>query len=202
MNSNLKNFIETLNTDNISEERKAILQPLVDYIQSKKVAGEPIRLNFICTHNSRRSHLCQVWTQAMAYYFGLGNIACYSAGTEATAFFPKVAETLCNQGFDIHILASTNNPIYAIKYTENEPAIIGFSKNLQHAFNPLSGFAAIMTCSEADVGCPFVAGADKRIPIAYRDSKISDHTPKQTQIYTERSTQIATEMKWVMSNVN
>ena len=39
--------ISILSTDNISEERKEILQPLADYIQSKTDAQEPIRINFI-----------------------------------------------------------------------------------------------------------------------------------------------------------
>lgn len=198
MNSTLINFIDHLQTSLIEDERKLVLQPLVDYIRDKRNKGETIRLNFICTHNSRRSHLAQIWAQTMAYKVGIDKVVCYSAGTEATALFPKVAETLQNQGFDIAVLAQTDNPIYAIKFSENEMPIIGFSKTLNNSFNPQNAFAAIMTCSSADQGCPFIAGADKRIPITYEDPKASDNTPLQTEVYAERSTQIATEMKWVM----
>jgi arsenate reductase len=45
----------------------------------------------------------------------------------------------------------------------------GFSKKYDDEFNPKSEFAAIMTCSQADGGCPFIAGAEKRIPITYED---------------------------------
>jgi len=40
---------------NINEDRLAVLKSLIDYIQSKIDQGQEINLNFICTHNSRRS---------------------------------------------------------------------------------------------------------------------------------------------------
>ena len=193
--------ISILSTDNISEERKEILQPLADYIQSKTDAQQPIRINFICTHNSRRSHLSQVWAQTMAYYFNIKNVQCYSGGTESTALFPMVAETLKNTGFQIETISEGKNPIYSIKYAENEPAVIGFSKKLDDAFNPKSEFAAVMTCSQADGGCPFIAGAEKRIPITFEDPKAFDNTPQQAEKYQERSFQIATELMYIFAQI-
>ncbi|MDY3344008.1 protein-tyrosine-phosphatase [Riemerella anatipestifer] len=200
--SKIQNFIEKLEVNSISEERKKILQPLIDFITEKQRKGEFIRLNFICTHNSRRSHLCQIWAKTMAYYFGIYNVECYSAGTEATALFPKIAETLHNVGFSIKVLSKEeNNPIYAIKYSDNEMPIIGFSKTLDHLFNPKVNFAAVMTCSQADNNCPSVLGAEKRFSIVYEDPKVSDNTPKQTFVYAERSLQIATEVLYVFQNI-
>ena len=193
--------ISTLSTDNISEERKEILQPLADYIQSKTDAQEPIRINFICTHNSRRSHLSQVWAQTMAFYFNVKNVQCYSGGTESTALFPMVAETLKNTGFQIETISGGKNPIYSIKYAVNEPAVIGFSKKLDDDFNPKSEFAAVMTCSQADGGCPFIAGAEKRIPITFEDPKAFDNTSQQAEKYQERSLQIATELMYVFAQI-
>jgi len=37
----------------------------------------------------------------MAAFYTIDNLSSYSGGTEATAMFPKVAETLTNQGFKI-----------------------------------------------------------------------------------------------------
>ena len=193
--------ISILSTDNISEERKEILQPLADYIQSKTDAKEPIRINFICTHNSRRSHLSQVWAQTMAFYFNIKNVQCYSGGTESTALFPMVAETLKNTGFQIETISEGKNPIYSIKYADNEPAVIGFSKKLDDAFNPKSEFAAVMTCSQADGGCPFIVGAEKRIPITFEDPKAFDNTPQQAEKYQERSFQIATELMYIFAQI-
>ncbi|MGB2760326.1 MAG: protein-tyrosine-phosphatase, partial [Maribacter stanieri] len=95
----INELIQELKPDNISAERKKTLQPLIDLIQDKTANNQEIRLNFICTHNSRRSHLSQVWAQTLAYHFGIKNVFCYSGGTEATALFPMVAETLKNTGF-------------------------------------------------------------------------------------------------------
>ena len=67
---------------------------------------------------------------------------------------------------------------------------------------PKSKFAAIMTCSQADGGCPFIAGAEKRIPITFEDPKAFDNTPQQAEKYTERSLQIATELFYVFSQIN
>lgn len=195
-------LIKTLNTETISAQRKAVLQPLTDFIQGKVSKNQTIRLNFICTHNSRRSHLTQVWAQTMAYYFNIKNVFCYSGGTEATALFPMVAETLANSGFKINPISKNENPVYSIKYADTEHPIIGFSKKLDDAFNPTSGFAAIMTCSQADRGCPFIAGAEIRIPITFEDPKAFDNTPQQAEKYTERSLQIATELFYIFSQIN
>lgn len=195
-------FISSLSTDSITEERKEVLQPLIDFIQQKTTANLAIRINFICTHNSRRSHLSQVWAQTMATYFKIKNVNCYSGGTEATALFPMVAETLKNQGFQIQKLSETSNPVYAIKFSENEHPVIGFSKSYEDSFNPASEFAAVMTCSQADGGCPFIAGAEKRVPITFEDPKAFDNTPQQAEKYAERSIQIATELFYIFSQIN
>ena len=46
-----------------------------------------------------------------------------------------------------------------------------------------------------------INGAEKRIPITYEDPKAYDNTPQQLEKYKERSLQIATEMKYVFSNI-
>ncbi|MBQ0787623.1 MAG: protein-tyrosine-phosphatase [Oceanihabitans sp.] len=197
----IKETIATLNVQNIDAARKEILQPLATYIQEKAHANQEIRLNFICTHNSRRSHLSQVWAQTLAHHFNIKNVFCYSGGTEATALFPMVAETLKNTGFEIEKIAETSNPIYSMKYAKNEHPTICFSKKLDANFNPKSEFAAIMTCSSADNGCPFISGAEKRIPITFEDPKAFDNTPQQAEKYNERSLQIATELFYVFSQI-
>lgn len=200
-----KQLFNTIQNDvlnqEICEDRKVVLQPLVFYIQEKVNDKQTINLNFICSHNSRRSHLAQIWAQFAAAYYNIPNINCYSGGTQETALFPKVAETLSNQGFQIFKIADSNNPIYAIKFDENCLPIIGFSKKYDDAYNPISNFAAILTCSQADDGCPFIAGAEKRIPITYEDPKISDGTTNQTEVYQQRSIEIATEMMYVFSQI-
>ena len=198
----LSETIQQLEWEKINnDERKSTLQPLIDFIQLKINSKQQININFICTHNSRRSHLSQVWAQVAASHFGIENVICYSGGTEETALFPKVAETLSDQGFNIFKINDGSNPVYAIKYSDNSQPIIGFSKKYDNPFNPKSAFVAIMTCSQADGGCPFIAGAEKRIPITFEDPKISDNTSEQTKIYSKRSLQIASEMFYVFSKI-
>lgn len=198
----LSETIQQLEWEKINnDERKSTLQPLIDFIQLKINSKQQININFICTHNSRRSHLSQVWAQVAASHFGIENVICYSGGTEETALFPKVAETLSDQGLNIFKINDGSNPVYAIKYSDNSQPIIGFSKKYDNPFNPVSAFAAIMTCSQADGGCPFIAGAEKRIPITFEDPKISDNTSEQTKVYSERSLQIAVEMFYVFSKI-
>ena len=203
MNPEIKRVIATFSEENISAERKEILQPLIDYIQVKVNNGKTIRLNFICTHNSRRSHLAQIWAQTMAFHFNIKNVFCYSGGTETTAMFPKVVETLIYQGFQIQKLSENENenPVYAVKYAENENPIICFSKTYDSKFNPKDKFGAIMTCNTADEGCPLVLGAEKRFPIKYEDPKVYDNTDLQTEMYAKRSLEIGQEMWWVFSKI-
>ena len=194
--------LSKLDINSISSERKDLLQQLVDFVQNKVNNREIINLNFICTHNSRRSHLSQIWAQIAATNFNIPNVFCYSGGTEATAMFPKVGETLIGQGLKINTIAEATNPIYAVQYGSDLHPIICFSKTYDSDFNPETGFAAIMTCSSADKGCPFIAGAEKRIPLTFEDPKAFDNTPQQAAMYLERSIQIATEMMYVFSKVN
>jgi arsenate reductase len=201
MFENLSKTINEITTFTVSSQRKEELQPLISFIQNKVNDTEEIRINFICTHNSRRSHLAQIWAQTMAFHFNIKNVFCYSGGTEATAMFPKVAETLVSQGFQMQQLSVSENPVYGFKFDENQHPIICFSKRFDDAFNPTSQFAAIMTCSSADLGCPFIAGAEKRIPIKYDDPKAFDGTDLMNKKYAERSLEIASEMYYVFSKI-
>ncbi|MEJ5104353.1 arsenate-mycothiol transferase ArsC [Chryseobacterium sp. MYb328] len=193
--------IELLKNQEIGKDRKATLAPLVDFVQKRLEEQKEITINFICTHNSRRSHLSQIWAQVASVYHDVPNVTCYSGGTEETAMFPKIAETLKEQGLLIMKISDTENPVYAIKFDEDRHPVIGFSKRYDSPFNPAYGFAAIMTCSQADGGCPFIAGAEKRIPITFDDPKISDDTPEQAEVYSKRSLQIAAEMFYVFSQI-
>ncbi len=202
MYSQLQSTIENIEIQHITDSRKAELEVLVNYIQFRKTDKLPVDLNFICTHNSRRSHLTQIWAQTMARFYELNDVHCYSGGTEATAMFPKVAETLQLQGFKIKSISSHDeqNPIYAIRSGENEIPILGFSKTFDHFFNPKSEFGAVMTCSSADANCPFIPNAT-RISLTYKDPKHSDGSDSQDEVYALTSILIATEMKYVFSSI-
>ncbi len=199
--NNIKKTISEIENISIPKERKEILQPLINYILSKEDCGEEVNLNFICTHNSRRSHLAQIWAQVMAANFKVKNVNCFSGGTEATALFSSVKETLEEEGFVFKTNSEEKNPKYQIYFSEEETPIIGFSKTYDDDFNPKSNFAAVMTCSHADENCPLIPGAEKRIATTYDDPKEFDNTAQQKEKYKERSLQIASEMYYVFSKI-
>lgn len=193
--------IKNLKQDSISVARRGTLNKLKDYIQEKVDDGKEVRLNFICTHNSRRSHLCQIWAQTMAHHFSVSQLYSYSSGTEATALYPMVAETLEKSGFEIDFLSHGENPVYSIKFSENQHPVIGFSKRIEDNFNPKKEFAALMTCSQASESCPIVNGAEKRFSLNFEDPKVFDDTELQKAKYFERSAEIAAEMHFVFSQI-
>lgn len=91
--------------------------------------------------------------------------------------------------------------MYAVKYDNNENPIICFSKTYNNDFNPKNNFGAIMTCNNADEGCPMVFGAEARFPVTFDDPKAFDGTDLQAQKYAKRSLEIAQEMWWVFSKI-
>lgn len=185
----------------IPQERKELLKELADYIGSKTKADKPVKLTFICTHNSRRSHISQIWAQTAAYYYGIQGVETYSGSTEATAFNPRAVKAMAKAGFNIEKTGDEKNPVYQVKFTDDMVPVKAFSKVYDGEGNPTKDFAAIMTCSQADETCPFIPGADERIAIPYDDPKEFDGTPQEEVKYDERTRQIAREIFYAFSLV-
>ncbi len=171
------------------------------FVQAKMKLDQKINLNFICTHNSRRSHMAQIWAQAAAYLFDIKNVQCFSGGTEATAFNERAVTAMQRVGFQIVKTTDGNNPQYEVKLSSGAPSILSFSKKYDHPSNPLKDFAAIMTCSLADENCPLVLGASARIAITYDDPKDFDDTTHEAGKYEESALQIGREMLFAFSRI-
>jgi arsenate reductase len=187
--------------DLISEERKVILSQLTDYVKQKNKIGQAADLNFICTHNSRRSQTAQLWAQTAAYYCEVKNVRCFSGGTEATSFNPRAVKSLREAGFDISIWKAGENPIYELKFSVQAPAVRAFSKTFNDPSNPKTDFVAVMTCSHADQNCPLVSGASKRIALTYDDPKDFDGTAQESEKYRECIQKIGREILYAFSQV-
>ena len=186
----------------IPDDRREPLDQIAAFVRERKLAGQPIRLVFICTHNSRRSHMSQIWAAAAATWYGIDGVETYSGGTEATAFNPRAVAAMRRAGFEIaDVPADATNPHYAVGFSADAPALDVFSKTYDWAGNPSSDFAAIMTCSQADRACPFVRGAVLRVSLPYEDPKVADGTPEEAARYDERARQIAGEMFYLFSQV-
>ncbi len=192
----LQSYIEQIDTNSISEERKTVLQALIEYSKT----AEPLRLNFICTHNSRRSQFAQVWAMVAAHYFGL-DLESYSGGVEVTACNQRTVEALERAGFSVSGDRNLPNPHYQIAFGDGLPSIKAFSKLYDDPVNPKSDFAAVMTCSDADENCPFIPGTKARIALNYKDPKAFDDTDLEGSAYDERCLQIATEMFYLFQSL-
>lgn len=183
----------------VSEARKEVLQVLIDYIQTKVDEDKEVNLNFICTHNSRRSQFSQIWAQTAADYYGVP-ANCYSGGVEVTAFNERAVRSVERSGFKVTVTGE-NNAIYQVYYAEDTQPIKAFSKLFDDPENKAEHFAAVMTCAHADENCPFIPGTEQRIPVRYEDPKAFDDTPQEAAKYDERSLQIASEMFYVFSHI-
>ncbi len=190
-----------LRFDTIPDDRKRTLERVATFIAERMAESGLIELTFICTHNSRRSHMAQLWAAAAAAHFGVLAVKTYSGGTEATAFDPRAVQAMRRAGFLIDNPGG-DNPHYRIRYSDDAPTIECFSKRYDDPGNPQSDFVAVMTCSQADEACPVVHGAALRVPVPYDDPKASDGTPEETAIYDARCKQIGTEMLYLFSRVD
>ena len=202
--SSLSPTVEKLTNefDSIPTERKELLKQLVLFVENKVKAGQHVYLNFICTHNSRRSHLSQIWAQAAAHYYDVPHVFCYSGGTEATAFNPRAVKAMQEAGFSITMTNEGKNPRYEVRFADDVKAIIAFSKTYDDPFNHNKDFAAIMTCSHADENCPLVLGSSVRVALTYNDPKEYDGTSLETAKYSERVHEIGRELLFAFSQVN
>ena len=185
--------------DTIVPARKAQLRALADYLVHRYRAGQTPQLIVICTHNSRRSHMGQVWLAAGAAYYGLPPLRSYSGGTEATAFNPRAVAALRRLGFAITTADEhAANPRYNVHWGSESAADTAFSKVYSESPNPRDGFAALLVCDSAAEACPVVTGADRRLLLPYEDPKAFDGTPQEAAMYEERARQIGREMLYVL----
>jgi len=187
--------------DLIPVERKEALERLAEQIQQLLPSRHKVELIFICTHNSRRSHLGHLWAQLAASYYKVQDVFCYSGGTEATALNLNAVNVLKDAGMQINQVENSSNPIYRVCLPGQNEGIAAFSKEYTDPPNPTDGFIAVMTCSDADEACPIVQGAGSRFAIPYEDPKNFDGSGEESDRYAERCGQIAREMLYLFASV-
>jgi arsenate reductase (thioredoxin) len=187
--------------DQVSDERKGDLKKIAQFVQDQNKAGKPAKLVFICTHNSRRSQMAQIWAAAGATHFGVHGLEAFSGGTEATAFNPRAIAAIERAGLKVERVEEGKNPRYSVRFLDTNQALICFSKVYSDSPNPKQDFCAVMTCAQADKACPLVQGCSLRVAIPYEDPKSADDTPEEKTKYDERCAQIAREMLFLFSQV-
>ncbi len=199
MFAKIEAFIHSLDreVEKIAPERQEKLRQLAQYCREQISEKEVCDLTFICTHNSRRSHMSQIWARTMAAWHQVSLVRTWSGGTIATAFHPNAIKAMEDAGFFILPLSDGENPHYRIQFSQEDPGKEVWSKAFSDKSNPQTQFAAIMTCTDADEACPFVPGANFRLSLPFDDPKHFDGSPQQDEKYRERSRQIAAEMCYV-----
>ncbi len=200
----LKSLIDEISSDfeQISEDRKKELTAFATEIGHAIRLHGTAKLNFICTHNSRRSHLSQVTAQTAAAYYGIEAIECYSGGTEATACNARTVAAFEQAGFKVTKTTDSDNPVYEISFANGLAPLRAWSKVYNDEANPSADYLAIMTCNHADQNCPIVQGASKRIPLTFVDPKVSDDTPEEADTYSARLKEIGSQMFFTMQIVS
>ncbi len=187
--------------DLIPAGRKKRLEELAACIIRQSANSTPVAVTFICTHNSRRSHMAQLWAQAAASHFRVRNIRTYSGGTEATAFYPSAVAALNRLGFSLETEDQSTNPVYQVRDDLGKVTGEASSRVFGSPPNPASGYIAVLTCSSADAQCPVIAGCTDRIVLPYDDPKQFDGTMDEAAAYTERCRQIGREMLYTFARI-
>ena len=204
LQKSLRPYIRQIVTElhKVSPERRAVLDQIAEQIAMRLKFGKTAELTFICTHNSRRSHMSQLWAQTAAYYYGLDKVHSFSGGTETTACNIRTVSALRRAGFTVKSATDGQNPVYMIQFSDERPPVRAYSKLYNADNNPHEDFIALMCCSKADKKCPVVQGASSRYAIHYVDPKICDDTTEESFAYDERCREIAREMFYIMSKVH
>jgi hypothetical protein len=200
MNHTIGEYLEKVReaAKRVPQHREVELKNLIAYVVKKKAK---CGLMYVCTHNSRRSQMAQVWSFIISRNFGFHEVRSFSAGTEVTAFDQRALDAIDRAGVVIEQVSDGENPQYRIHSSDDARTLLTYSKLIEDPINPHNNFATIMTCSTADNNCPVIAEADERISLRYADPKASDGTPEESDIYDERCLQIATELMYVFEEV-
>jgi len=203
LHSKLRAHAEYLTTtfDRIEPVHRDAAEKLAHWIAASYRPGQRLDVIVVCTGNSRRSILGSSMGNLAAAYYGMPEIRFHSGGTDPTAFNPRIVATLKSIGFEIEPTGQeaqrgepvTANPVQRITWGEGFETR-EFSKRYADPTNPQNGFAALMVCSEADAGCPFVKGAALRLSMPFLDPKTYDGGLFETLKYAERRDDIGRVM--------
>ncbi len=204
INIGLGTAIQQIQRIRPDQARRALLDQLAAWIRSGQQENpeQPLRITFICTHNSRRSQLAQAWLAALAHWHGLSTMETYSGGTEVTAFHPSAVASLDRAGFHIRARDPDRpNPRYEVSFDSGANPLLMYSKRYDDPANPHQDFMAVMVCTDAEEACPYVPGARFRLALPYLDPKRSDGTPEAPKVYDQCGLEIAAEMNYVIHQI-
>lgn len=186
----------------VTPEREAMVRGFAEALTDE---GSNARLVFVCTHNSRRSHVAMVWAGLAAYLYGWDGVRVYSGGTEVTAFNTRAVAALRRVGFACE-RGGGQNAVVTVRTGDGAdrrvcqghatpPTVYCSSKRYDDATNPQTDFVAVMTCADADANCPYIPGA-RRVPLRYEDPGRADGTAGEAAAYAGLVDVAGRELLW------
>ena len=178
--SSLDKYIDNLDEVILRDYQKSRVKKISQELSG--VINSCNKIVFMCTHNSRRSQLSEVWANILSNRLNL-KLSFFSAGTEKTKVYKEVIETLCRVGVDINKEGKLN-------LTSNTINI--YSKTLDEIKE--DKFIGIMNCSDAEKHCPLDPRSKKNIKLFYDDPKKYDRTTKESDEYDRTCRLIASEL--------
>ncbi|MGY6649991.1 hypothetical protein [Wenyingzhuangia sp. IMCC45574] len=194
-------FEKAIKNTNLANNREILLEKIANKIADTIKEKGNVNINFICTHNSRRSQFSQIWAYYAMEYFGIDTGNSFSSGTAVTAFHGNTIKALEHCGFKFSLEEfSHKNPKYIINYKGATKEVLGFSKLIENEINQ-SPFIAITTCDHADKNCPVIIDAEERFHLPYADPKTSDGASDQKETYINSSMLIAGEIGFIFKKV-
>lgn len=191
--------------EKIGAQRLAMLDDLAAHVSKTLKTRREIQLAFICTHNSRRSQMAQIWAHAAAWINGIPGVASLSGGTEVTRFHPSARMAMHTLGFSFtrvdgngdHESGPPNEHWRTAVDASGFEPLFCYSKHYEQVLHSERPFTAIMTCSHADKHCPVIPGAEARFAMYFDDPGEFDGTDNERAAYLKTAVEIGREILYV-----
>ena len=188
MNKKFDEFFYRLNNFSPEIKQKDRLELIANEL-NKKIKETNV-LVFLCTHNSRRSQICEVWGSIFSLIYKK-EILINSAGTIKTSVHKEIFNVLkkCGVSVNENEEIAFKNLLIKLK-----------SKTLDQI--DAKKFIAIMTCSDAEKSCPIDSRSVKNINMFFKDPKVYDNTKYMEEEYLKTNSNIAEELNYIFKRIN
>ena len=181
-------FFSRIDSFNPNQKRKKRLDNIASVINEN--LNKTRSIVFLCTHNSRRSQICEVWGKVFAEIYRK-KININSAGAFKTVVHSQVYESIVKCG----LVVDNKKEIFfdKKKFKLNSKTIDSLT---------MKNFIAVMTCSNAEKSCPNDPRSIRNIKMFFNDPRIYDETDKMSREYLNTTIYIAEELNYIFKNIN
>ena len=181
-------FFSRIDSFNPNQKRKKRLDNIASVINEN--LNKTRSIVFLCTHNSRRSQICEVWGKVFAEIYRK-KININSAGAFKTVVHSQVYESIVKCG----LIVNNKKEIFFDKKK--------FKLNSKTTDSiTMKNFIAVMTCSDTEKSCPHDSRSVRNIKMFFNDPRIYDETDKMSREYLKTTTYIAEELNYIFKNIN